>query len=83
MTKTSVIPNYIPLPRPSRPNFQKWFQCYKNDLIRMYLIVENTTRKGNVHSYNDIQWKKETNFNLFVNMIYDSSSKYILKNNDE
>jgi hypothetical protein len=83
MTKTSVIPNYIPLPFPRKPNFQKWFECYKDDLIDMYFIVEQTTKNSNVDVYSCIRWEKESNFNIFVNMIYDSSSKFILKNNYE
>jgi hypothetical protein len=79
MTKTVVIPNYIPLPTPLNPNFNKWYKCYKDDLLRMYSIVENTTKNGNVSDYNGIQWDKETNYNIFVNMIYVNSSKFILK----
>lgn len=83
MTKTVVIPNYIPLPTPQNPNFSKWYKCYKDDLLKMYAIVENTTKNGNVSDYNDIQWEKESNFNIFVNMIYVNSSKYILKSRKE
>jgi hypothetical protein len=56
-------------------NFQEWYEYYKDHLINMYI----GTSKIIDESIQDriFDWDSEQKFNIFVNFIYDSSSKYI------
>jgi hypothetical protein len=74
--KKCPISNYIPHKQiKDDSNFQEWYEYYKDHLINMYngtskIIDENTSDKI-------FNWDSEEKFNIFVNFIYDSSSKYI------
>lgn len=74
--KKCSISNYIPHKQiKDDDNFQEWYEFYKDHLIKMYngtskIIDENVQDKI-------FNWDSEEKFNIFVNLIYDSSSKYI------
>ena len=77
MKKKCVISNYIPHKTPTYPKFNKWYDNYKNNLIDVYNIYIETLRER----YPDINFNifdKEEYFNLFINLIFDSSSKIII-----
>jgi hypothetical protein len=71
-----MIFNYIPHKSPKHPNFFLWYENYQEHLKRMFLetveIINNNTDFI-------IDIETERNFNIFVNMIYNASSKYIEK----
>jgi hypothetical protein len=73
--KKCVITNYIPHPTPSHTNFYKWYNEYENHLINLYFIFIDIIK--NRHPRYDLD--NEEYFNLFINHIFDSSSKFILK----
>ena len=74
--KKCPIFNYVPHKQiKDDDNFQEWYEHYKDHLIKMYngtckIIDENVQDKI-------FNWDSEEKFNIFVNFIYDSSSKYI------
>lgn len=78
MSKKCVIFNYIPHNKPKMLNsdrhFEKWYEYYKEELIQMYYEVMSLVEK-----HNNVNIESDNNFNLFINFIYDSSSKYISK----
>jgi len=55
-------------------HFEKWYEYYKEELIQMYYEVMSLVEK-----HNNVNIESDNNFNLFINFIYDSSSKYISK----
>jgi hypothetical protein len=74
--KKCPIFNYIPHKQMKDDgNFQEWYEYYKDHLINMYI----GTSKIIDESIQDriFDWDSEQKFNIFVNFIYDSSSKYI------
>lgn len=74
--KKCAIFNYVPHKRQKDDdNFQEWYEHYKDHLINMY----SGTNKLIDDSIRDkiFDWNSEEKFNLFVNFIYDSSSRYI------
>jgi hypothetical protein len=77
--KKCVIFNYIPHKTPKILNstiyFEEWYEYYKEDLIEMYYKTMNLVKE----QYNTVNIESENNFNLFINIIYESSSKYISK----
>ena len=68
--RDTVLHNYIVHKTPSNPNFQKWFEYYKTDIINLFNISKEVV---NDHYDCDIS------FNDFVQLIYNSSSKYMFK----
>ena len=80
MIKKCSIFNYIPHKTPfmekKDDNFEEWYYKYEHELRAMYIqtlfIIKND-------DYTDIviDLDSERHFNIFVNFIYDSSSKYI------
>ena len=65
--KKCAIFNYVPRKRQiDDDNFQEWYEHYKEHLISMY---SGTNKIFDCNS--------EEKFNLFVNFIYDSSSRHI------
>ena len=75
--KKCVIKNYIPHRTPLRPNFYKWYNEYENHLINLYCIFIGIIKNRYPDSNLDVD--DEEYFNLFINHIFDSSSKFILK----
>ncbi len=77
--KKCVIFNYIPHKTPkilnSNRHFEKWYECYEEELIQMYYTTMNLVKE----KYDNKNIESEKNFNLFINVIYNSSSKYISK----
>ena len=71
--KDSVIPNYISHKTPKNPNFLKWFEYYKIHIINLF----NITKEVMDDHYNSND--DDINFNDFVHLIYNSSSKYMFK----
>lgn len=78
MKQRCVISNYIPHRQPVVLNFQKWYNTYEKQLHDIYSIFREivTERYDDL----DIDWNSYFIFNQFINFIYDSSSKYIVKN---
>lgn len=78
-SKKCVIFNYIPHSTPKMLNsdkhFEKWYEYYKEDLLNMYYTTMNLVKE----KYNNTNIESDKNFNLFLNIIYNSSSKYISK----
>jgi hypothetical protein len=77
--KKCPISNYIPHKQiKDDDNFKEWYEYYKDHLINMY----TGTSKIIDESIQDriFDWDSEQKFNIFVNFIYDSSSKYIPEN---
>jgi hypothetical protein len=75
--KKCVINNYIPHKTPKYTNFNSWFYEYKNSLIDLYLIFLETVK--NRYPHRDITiLETDEYFNIFINDIFDSSSKYIV-----
>jgi hypothetical protein len=78
MKKKCVIFNYIPNKTPvmkkKDDNFDEWYDTYQYELIEMYNNTINTMKNKNII---DKDHNFEKNFNLFINILYDSSSKYI------
>jgi hypothetical protein len=75
-SKKSAIFNYIPHKRQIEDdNFQEWYEHYKEHLLNMYLgtnkLIDDAIRDK------IFDWNSEEKFNLFVNFIYDSSSRHI------
>jgi hypothetical protein len=68
--RDTVLHNYIPHKTPKNPNFQKWFEYYRTDIINLFNISKEVI---NEHYNYDI------NFSDFVQLIYNSSSKYMFK----
>jgi hypothetical protein len=70
-----VIDNYIPRKTPRINNYDKWFEEYYKDLVNMFEITRDiiNTRyeKDKILSIDDKA------FNIFCEMIYNSSSKHI------
>ena len=75
--KKCVIKNYIPHSTPLNPNFYKWYNKYENHLIDLYVIFIDIIKNRYPDSNLDVD--DEEYFNLFINHIFDSSSKFILK----
>jgi hypothetical protein len=74
-----MIFNYIPHNSPKHPNFLVWYEKYQEHLKQMFfetveIIHDNIDV---IIDKNDIE--TEQNFNIFINMIYNASSKYIEK----
>ena len=70
-----VLINYIPHKTPMKPNFYKWYYEYENNLLDLYSIFLDTIKDR----YPYCKLDTEEYFNLFINNIFDSSSKFILK----
>jgi hypothetical protein len=72
-----VIKNYIPHKTPINVNYNKWINCYYEDLINLYIIFsEDIVRK-----YPDTTIDFKNNnllFNKFCIFIFKCSSKYII-----
>lgn len=79
MSKKCVIFNYVPNSTPRIVNydihFEKWYEFYKHYLLEMYDITMNLIKE----QYEDINIDSKHNFDIFMNLIYNSSSKYISK----
>ena len=73
--KKCVIKNYIPHPTPINPKFYKWYNEYENYLIDLYFIFISVLK----NRYPEYNLDNEEYYNLFINHIFDSSSKFILK----
>lgn len=78
MTKKCVISNYIPHKTPKNPNFYRWYENYKNNLLDIYNIYVNTLR-SRYPNINFSIFETDEYFNLFINRIFDSSSKTIIE----
>lgn len=76
LKKKCVINNYIPHPTPQNPKFYKWYNEYENNLMELYSIFIGVVK--NRYPYSNID--NEEYFNFFINNIFESSSKFILKN---
>ena len=82
MSKNCVLLNYIPHRTPIQSDsieyFEKWFKFYENDLRNMFKMTLIKICERYVDD--DIEtMETDENFNLFVNLEYDTSSKYISK----
>jgi hypothetical protein len=66
--------NYIPHKKPRYSNYNTWKECYYNDLLQLYNILEDLI---NSRYDNNIKWNNENNFEEFCKFIYECSSKYI------
>ena len=77
MTKKCVISNYIPHKPPLNPNFYRWYENYESNIIDMYYIYIDTL-KSRYPNINFSIFDTDEYFNLFINIIFDSSSKVIL-----
>lgn len=77
MKKKCVISNYIPHKTPTYPKFYNWYNNYKSNLIDIYNIYFDTLKEKYPNIKFDI-FDKEEYFNLFINVIFDSSSKIII-----
>ena len=79
-TKKCSIFNYIPNCTPSIINddthFEKWFHKYEHDLRKMFISTLNIIKNKD---YTDVTVDLDTekNFNIFINFVYNASSKYI------
>ena len=69
-----LYPNYIPNESPTRPNFQKWFLEYKDDLYILYNEFKNVI-ETNYETHLD--FKDEKSFITFARFVYSNSSKHI------
>lgn len=72
-----VITNYIPHRAPLRINYNKWVNCYYEDLINLYIIFSQDIEK----SYPNITIELKNNnllFHKFCIFIFNCSSKYII-----
>jgi len=68
--------NYIPHKVKNPPSFKKWFENYERDIINMHSIVLEI-----LNERYDIEENINTKDELlaFAKLIYNCSSKYILK----
>ena len=78
--KKCEIFNYIPHKKPyikkCENHFEKWYEKYRDELIEMY---EGTLGVINNKNISDvvIDIDSEKYFNIFINIVYNSSSKHI------
>lgn len=73
-----VIFNYIPHKTPKNTNFLVWYEKYKDHLQEMFFKIVRIIH-DNIDEIDKQNIETEHNFNIFINMVYDSSSKYIEK----
>jgi oligoribonuclease NrnB/cAMP/cGMP phosphodiesterase (DHH superfamily) len=72
----SQIFNYIPNKQiKGDDNFDEWYSNYQKHLIEMYNITCNIINQK--YGYKIINDNDDVKFNIFVNNIYDSSSRFI------
>ena len=79
-TKKCTIFNYIPHKTPfmvkKDENFEEWYLHYKDHLYTMF--VETVTMIKNKNCTDTVvDVESEKYFNIFINYIYETSSKYI------
>jgi len=72
--KESVISNYIVHKKPKHQNFIKWYEYYKIHIINLFNIAKEV-----INDHYDCDENNDINFNDFVHLIYNSSSKYMFK----
>jgi len=72
-----LLKNYIPHKTPRYPNYNKWFNEYKNHILNLYGILQEIISKK--YPNNKIDWESNIIFNQFCFMVYNSSSKYVPK----
>jgi hypothetical protein len=78
-TKFNYIPHIVNIGKSKYRqdiHFDKWFDEYENQIkIMFYDTIETIKQRLD----EDLEFDYEEIFELFTNLIYDSSSKYILK----
>jgi len=75
MFRRSSISNYIPHKTPIYPNYKKWCIEYDMELRCLFGLFMESINNDNNNEYEC----DHILFNKFRNMIYNCSSKYILK----
>lgn len=74
INKKCQISNYIPHNKPKNINREKWHNSYKNAIIDIYKIIDNSLSTN--FPSNNITWDNISINNLSI-LLYESSSKYI------
>jgi hypothetical protein len=72
--------NYIPHETPKNITYKKWSTYYKRQIIDMFIILVDTV--DSKYQRNNIDWDSEKIFKEFSYMLYESSSKYIMDNDE-
>ena len=72
--KQCLYSNYIPNETPRRPNFQKWFAEYQQDLYVLYEEFKNVIERN--YDFH-LDFADEKSFITFVRFVYSNSSKHI------
>jgi hypothetical protein len=78
MFRKTVISNYIPHKTPLNPNFNKWFNEYKYDLVYLFGILKESMEDRYIDSSNN-DWGSDELFLTFCRFIYKKSSKHVNK----
>lgn len=73
--------NYIPHKSSKKITYKKWVSYYYIKIIDMYNIMSEIV--DSKYSDSGVDWKSEKIFNEFAHMLYESSSKYIIDDDEK